>query len=53
MDLQFDQNVSHDDDETVDHARLERLFSRRAQKADTYRRILLTTRPTIFSHQAG
>ena len=53
MDLQLDQNISHDDDDTVDHARLERLFSRRAQKADTYRRILLTTCPTIFSHQAG
>ena len=53
MDLQLDQNVSPDDENAADHARLERLFSRRAQKADTYRRILLTTRPTVFSHQAG
>ncbi len=53
MDLQLDQNVSHDDDKTVDYSRLERLFSRRAQKADTYRRILLTTRPTVLSHQVG
>ncbi len=55
MNLQLDQNISHDDDSAADHARLEQLFSRRAQKAETYCRVLLTTRtqPTIFSPRAG
>lgn len=55
MDLQLDQNVWHDDDDAADLTRLERLFSRRAQKAETYCRVLLTTRsrPTAFGQQAG
>ncbi len=55
MDFQPDRNASYDDDDTVDHARTDRLFSRRAQKADTYRRILLTirSRPTALGHGAG
>ncbi len=50
----IEQYARLDDEYAADHARLERLFGRRAQKADTYRRILLTTRsrPTILSHQA-
>ncbi len=55
MDFQPDPNTSRDDDAAVDDARLERLFSRRAQKAATYCRILLTTRsqPTAFGHETG
>jgi hypothetical protein len=55
MNFQPNQNTSRDDDATVDDARLERLFSRRAHKAATYCRILLTTRsqPTAFGHGTG
>ncbi len=55
MDLQLDQNISHDDDNAADRARLERLFDRRAQKAETYCRVLLTTRtrPMVLGHQAS
>ena len=55
MNLQLDQNISHGDDSAADHARLEQLFSRRAQKAETYCRVLLTTRtrPMVLGHQAS
>ena len=39
MNFRPTRNISRDDDDAVDHARLERLFGRRAHKAVTYRRI--------------
>ncbi len=55
MSFQAEHDVSHDDAEADVHARLERLFVRRAQKAESYCRILLTTRsrPMAFDHGAG
>ena len=44
MNFRPNRNISRDDDDAVDHARLERLFGRRAHKAVTYRRILVATR---------
>ena len=42
MNVQPDRTPSRDDDDVVDHVRLERLIGRRAHKAATYRRILVT-----------
>ena len=55
MGFQPEYDFSHDDSEAAVHARLERLFIRRAQKAESYCRIMLTTpsRPTAFDHGAG
>ncbi len=54
MNFQPNRNLSRDDDDAVDHARLERLFGRRAQKAVTYRRILVTRSHHMVSrHQAA
>ncbi len=55
MNFQTDQNLSHDDADAADLARLERLSARRAQKAESYCRMLLTTpsQPMAFAHGAG
>lgn len=55
MDFHTDTNLGHDDEDAADLARLERLFARRAQKAQSYCRVLLTTpsRPMAFAHPAG
>ena len=54
MNFQPNRNLSRDHDDAVDHARLERLFGRRAQKAVTYRRILVTrSRPMALRHPAA
>jgi len=47
MDLQLALIFSNGKDDSADHTRLEQLFSRHVQKADTYHRISLTAEPRL------